>query len=372
MISKNQKKILIIFPDDCLSHSPTILNLTKLLSYKSSVKVIGMSTHSYSNSLLASNTFELVSTKNPIMSFLGKTRQMNLYNFCKVVLLFRRVYKLSKRTYFDEVIAVDSVGVWIAQKVFERKKVHFLSLEIRKDYYFNHIDLNNVSSIIIQTPERLEYLFGKLKHPPSIFYIQNSPIINNEHKQTRNFNGEFLYIGSVIPSHGIISIIEFLRLSKEKEFRLTLKGFFDKFFRAKIEKNYFDLIESNLLVLDDSYVKQEEILSFVRQFSIGFCFYDFNLIKRNDYNYISCPSGKLFNYFAAGLPVIGSNILGLHAVEIFQAGKLLEINDISPTKINDSVDQIIRNYKFFSNNSKSAGKIFDFRKQSQEFINFIT
>ena len=52
-----------------------------------------------------------------------------------------------------------------------------------------------------------------------------------------------------------------------------------------------------------------EYIKYVSNFRIGFCFYDWNLIK-NDFNYQTAPSGKLFVYLSAGLPVIVCNIPG--------------------------------------------------------------
>ena len=99
------------------------------------------------------------------------------------------------------------------------------------------------------------------------------------------------------------------------EYTLTLKGFKSEKFFDFVKEGYRELIENGKLLFDFEYTPQEKVIDSISNFSIGITGYDLELAQQ-DFNYLSSPAGKLFNYYAAGLPVLGINILGLKVYKI--------------------------------------------------------
>ncbi|HEX6160189.1 MAG TPA: hypothetical protein VF111_08495, partial [Thermoanaerobaculia bacterium] len=98
----------------------------------------------------------------------------------------------------------------------------------------------------------------------------------------------------------------------------------------------------------------------------GFCFYDFNILARDDFNYVSCPSGKLFNYLAAGVPVIGSDVLGLQPVREKGCGVLLP--DPTPHAIAEAIAMIEADRDGYRARCLAASVDFDFRAHLDRFF----
>jgi len=355
------KKILIVFPDDHVSYSPTILNLVRLLSSSSfCVNVICIDAGNYKNSSLNPKIFKLIRTKNILTIWARLLCKLNIgfpYKAIKFLLLLFETYKLGLENEYGEVIAVDSMGAWITQLFFDR--FNFLSLEVEKDFFYSRLNTEKLKSVIIQNQERFDYLFArKGARPFKVFFLPNSPPCSFSTFREQEFSGKLLYMGNIISSHGILPLINILRL--DRNYSLTLKGSFDPALRKVITRKFSDLIANKSLVLDDTYTYQEEILGFISKFDLGFCLYDFNLIDKNDFNYITCPSGKLFNYYAVGLPVIGTKIPGLKSIEEFNAGQLIPIDTFSDKVLLKAIKKISENYYFYSSNSFLAGQKFNF------------
>jgi glycosyltransferase involved in cell wall biosynthesis len=132
---------------------------------------------------------------------------------------------------------------------------------------------------------------------------------------------------------------------------------------------YRHLFENNIVTIDEQYTNQEEIVPYLSGFDIGFCLYDFNRISKNDFNYVTVPAGKLFNYYAAGIPVIGVDIPGMQSVKDFQAGILLD--SPSSSNIKDAIIKISEDYAFYSANCLKAAEHFDFQKAVQPYRIFL-
>jgi glycosyltransferase involved in cell wall biosynthesis len=93
------------------------------------------------------------------------------------------------------------------------------------------------------------------------------------------------------------------------------------------------------------------------------------LISKNDFNYLSSPSGKLFNYYAAGVPVIGTDVLGLSSVHEFNTGIL--IKELSVGYILAAIKRIINNYEELSRNCIRAARHFDFGEAAASYKEFL-
>ena len=167
------KQVLIVFPDEWVAYSPTVLNMVSALSSDFEVTVLAFENGLYDNSSLGAGryTFIRLPTQPSRALYL-----IGLYKPLKAFLLIRRIRKLG----IKQIIAVDSVGLWSALRCVPA--CDYLSLEVVRDFYFRHSDKSRIRSVIIQTPERYEYLFGSLDLP--CFYIQNAPPRPNPSKIT--------------------------------------------------------------------------------------------------------------------------------------------------------------------------------------------
>jgi glycosyltransferase involved in cell wall biosynthesis len=367
-----KKRLLIIFPDEWLSHSPTLLNLVTCLSNDFNIKLITFDDGFFKNDHLRDNRFKFINV-NPHLAHLFFRRIRIFYDLLKAIVLLIWLAKYRKKVKIDRIIAVDSVGLWTAQKIFNR--CHFLSMEIKKDVFFKLSQKDQIDSLVIQTKERSAFLF---KRPlPNTFLIPNSPVLDRDNLGNlpgRPFNGKIVFFGNINPNHGLYACLDtikqYQRKLKKEGVSLTIKGIITRpSIRNCILKRYRRLFDEKLVILDESYEQQDKIIGYLSNFSIGICFYDFNLISKNDFNYLSCPSGKLFNYFAAGTPVIGTDILGLKPVRDYRAGVLLK--DLAVESIQQAIEDIRKNFAKYRKNAFSAANAYDFRKAVIPYKNFL-
>jgi len=360
--------ILIIFPDEWLSHSPTILNLVRVLETSFNVNVLALDDGTFRNSDLRDDRFMFIRINKTLAQTLLR-RARPIYALVKALLLVLRLNQLIKNSSIDEVIAVDSVGLWAAQRVF--RKCHFLSLEVKRDLFFSMSDVSRIQSIVIQTRERLNALIERSM--TNVFFIQNSPSIdrvNISKNLKQRFSGKLVYLGNIIPNHGIYKILDAINGDTTDQLTLTLKGVtYKNSVKTTILSRYNRLIDQGKVVLDETYTDQANIVKYLTPFSIGFCFYDFNLISKNDFNYLSSPSGKLFNYYAAGVPVIGTDVPGLSSVHEFKTGIL--IKELTADCILTAIKRINNNYEEFSRNCIRAARHYDFAEAAASYKEFL-
>ncbi len=363
------KRVLIIFPDEWVSHSPTILNLVRSLKGTCSVKVITFDDGTFGNERLKDTSYAYIKVNHALARlFLRKNRQ--IYGLLKSMLLLKAVRCHMGSNEAIQVIGVDSIGLWVAQKVFG--SAHFLSLEIKNDFFFRRCKRHGIRSLVIQTEERAHFLFGNSL--PKMFFIQNSPFLPYNHDYTaaqKSFNGKLIFLGNILPEHGIFTCLDAVEEMAAGGITLTLRGvLYRNSVKHKIFGKYGHLIKEGAVTLEQTYVDQDGIIDFLTEFSIGFCLYDFSIISKNDFNYLSSPSGKLFNYYAAGVPVIGTDILGLRSVKDFEAGVLLP--EPSVQGIKHAVRKISTRFDFYRANCLKAAKYFNFADAVGPYRDFLT
>jgi glycosyltransferase involved in cell wall biosynthesis len=367
-----KKRLLIIFPDEWLSHSPTLLNLVTCLSGDFKIKLVTFDDGFFKNDHLRDNRFKFIKI-NTHLARLFLRRIRIFYGVLKASILLIWLNHYCKRDKVDLVIAVDSVGLWVAQQVFAR--CHFLSMEIKKDVFFRLSRKDRIDSLAIQTAERSAFLFKRSF--TNTFLIPNSPVIDQNtpvNFSDRPFNGKIIFFGNINPNHGLYTCLEtiaqYQEKFKNKGVSLTIKGIITKpSIRNRVLIRYHRLFDEKLVFLDETYEQQNNVIEYLSDFSIGICFYDFNLISKEDFNYLSCPSGKLFNYFAAGIPVIGTDILGLKPVKNYCAGILIE--DMTVEIIQQAIEDVSKNYAKYRKNAFLAAEAFDFRKAAIPYKNFL-
>ena len=373
----NLKDILIIFTDFNLPYSPTTLNLYDTLSSKFNVSILTFEPYVKSSSVKIFdrnvNYIKIPNKKNGkplykrLFNEIKKSLKTNLHSSEKLITPSARALINTIKDFEGEIIAVDYFALWCVQ--FLKKTAHFLSLEIHKtDPYREACNTSSIKSVLIQSKERFEFLFTDQKIP--VFFVQNAPIFNEIkiHPEQRKCN-DLIFCGSALPIFGIFSCIEFIK--NYPEYNLTIKGYIDPFVKKVILTLFNDLINDSKLILDEEYMSSENLQNYISNFFAGFVFYDiYRFESIHSFNYLTAPSGKLFQYYNSGVPVIGNRLLGLSSIEEFNAGVL--INDLGSKSIAEALERIKRNYNRFVNGTKAAASHYDFKRNIQDFIHFIT
>jgi len=255
----------------------------------------------------------------------------------------------------DVIIAVDSFSLWCAQQAGCR--AHLLSFEIREpDPYFAECDLSLIDSVIIQSQERYDYLFnGRIRPPVSI--MPNAPpfLAFTPEYDKRNKNN-LIYCGTAAAEFGVFNAIEFI--GDYPEYTLTLKGAIPDATREGIDKFYSSLLAENRLIICNEYSDADSLTRFISTFWAGLAFYDFYRFPfYRSFNYNTAPSGKLYQYFNAGVPVVANRLSGFRIVEEAKAGQLVPY--LSSVQIERALKAIEADYSEMAVNAKRLSKRFD-------------
>jgi len=371
-----KKKITILFSGAHLAYSPTVIGLYDLLSKHFDVGIIAESPEAFDFERLTNRNViyrEKLTDKNRLRFYrrlydlrsifdkeIAALKQMNFDT--DVIYDFTRVRKMLAAESPDFIIAVDFRNLLYAQVL--KRQVEFLSLEIvPNDEFYNRCDFKNINSVIVQTKERYEYLFKDEKF--KTFFIQNAPVFTKAENQVRRSG--LVYCGTAWNPFGFYHCLEFLKAFPE--YTLNVKGATTSEDKARVEREYQDLILSGRLIFDSDYLDDAAVVDYLRQFKIGFCFYNFELEWINTFNYHSAPSGKMFKYMAAGVPVIGQNISGLKPVEEFDCGVL--IKDLKPESIKKAVEKIEENFDYYSQNCLQAAAHYSFDKTIKPYVDYL-
>ena len=312
-----EKNILIVFPDEWLQYSPSVLNLYQCCQENYYTKLVYIDNGRFKNEGLVEH-YSNIKIGKAAAYFWRKTFG---YKFYKILRLFFTLLfiKLFNRRY-DTVIAIDSSGYLITRLFF--KQTIYFSLETEKDVFYSLSQKLGIDTLLIQSKERKDYLIGDDENI-NVFYLQNSPILTKDIiRYTGSKSKRILYMGNIEFGYGLEYFIDCVK-DLDNEYTLTLKGIKnDKYFNW-LQERYQDIILSGKLNFDFNYVEQSKIIEYVSHYYIGITGYDLDLAKKS-FNYFSSPAGKLFNYYAAGVPVIGIDIIGLKSVKDFKAGVLIE------------------------------------------------
>ena len=187
-------------------------------------------------------------------------------------------------------------------------------------------------------------------------------------KPKQNRNG-LVYGGSAYDELGFYHCLSFLNeYPKEK---LTIQGAILKPDKDKVATEYQHLLDENRLVINQTYLENDKVVPFLSDYEIGFCFYNFKhpTIISNYFNFATAPSGKMFKYLAAGVPVVASDIIGFKFVKEFECGVLIE--DLSPSTIRAAIETIRGNYDFYVANAIKAAKHYSFDTAISPYLKLI-
>lgn len=364
----NKKSICIIFPFQHLAYSPTILNLIDLLGEYFEVDIFS----------IEPTNFVKYEEKNVQYISLKKRKLEKLYfklfkkwdifgkkyETYDSYIVANRLRKLIIKKKYDQYIAVDFEALFILQSM-KINKINFISLEISPTAFDSKVNKQNIQSVLIQRQDRYDYLFKDIQH--KVFFVQNAPtfqpieIPNDRNKST------LLFCGTASKGFGAPIVLNFIE--KYKDYKVHFKGTVYDEIKTHIYTQNIESFYEDRIIMDNVYTDEKNMIDFIKKFRIGFCFYDMRYPEFNNFNYQTAPSGKLFKYFAAGVPVIGSDILGLSYVKEYEAGVLLE----KPTaeNIKKAIEKIENNYDFYVNNALKIAKELSFKENITHYIDFL-
>lgn len=358
-------EILILFPDDWAAYSPTLQRLVDQLRESSSVRVHAMDTGRFDNTALDPEIYRFVK----IPARLGWiSRKTGTYRLMRTLALVRAARHDSAQS--THIIAIDADGTFAAFLL--RRKFHYLSLEVGRHFFLQYLAHKYALSITSQSRQRLNFQFNpRTIDGKPIFFIQNAPVIGRQVPRSlaisRTSHPRFVYLGNAIPLHGLYRMLELVNAWPEAT--LTLQGIIPATELRIIHAEYGHLLTQGRLIISNSYVPEGKIEHFLADFDIGLCLYELGMWNRRNFNYLSVPAGKMFNYFAAGLPVIASNLIGLSPVTEYQAGVQVTHNDVE--SLREAAQLILARYNQYSVACLKAAADYDFRSSAAALINFL-
>ncbi|MEO6452495.1 MAG: hypothetical protein ABIN97_00375 [Ginsengibacter sp.] len=373
---KHKEKILILFDGWHLAYSPTVTQLYDVLSNDNDVTIVAETSRKFVDQKLTGRKviyYECIKKKPTFIYKIyyalialknreAKLLRDNKIKFQEYYYRFRTLKKLLQANQYKKIIAVDIKNLFYCSLL--KQRVDFISLEIGiAENLLPAIDTSLIDCVIIQSKERLDYLF---KHPSfKIFFIQNAPVFKEipYHFEKKGL----LYGGTAWNPFGFYHCLDYLRIYKNET--LTVNGAVPAPDLKKINKLYNDLLSEKRLIISKEYIENDDLVKCFSQFEIGFCFYNFEVKWINHFNYKSAPSGKLFKYLAAGVPVVCSDITGFKFVAEFKCGIL--IPDLNPEKINEAIKQIRNNYAEYITNAIAVAKHFSFDRSVKPYLDFI-
>jgi glycosyltransferase involved in cell wall biosynthesis len=377
-------QVCIFFPSPHLAYSPTTIHLYLELKKHFDVKIIAPYPSKFNNRELPN--FNVSYFSDQPSGIVTKIKALCLFLFyrliqCKIdgkfvysysvlknILRYNHIFKKESSINKEQlIIAVDMLFLKVATRYYN--KVHFVSLEIEDEFLpvLKTIPDEKIESVIIQSDERFQYIFGNRRI--KCFLIQNSPpFIPSKFRKINRFD-KLIFNGTGTRIFGIIDFIEFLSHYKGL-YKGIVKGNIVDDVRVEIKEKYESLIDAGVLTIDEAYTEHSEIVDYISSFEIGICFYNIDSIPINKFNYYSAPSGKMFNYLAAGVPVIGSDLPGLRIIAEYKCGVL--IKDTSPMQIRNAVEEIRNNYQVYRNNCAIAAAKFSFDTMVKPFISYLT
>ena len=350
-------RAVIVFTDEWLPYSPTVLNLRACLEeHGCRARVVTLRSALFKNFEHLEGDVAAFSFPRLLQRLLTR---LHLYRAVKLVLFVLRYGGEIRRA--DLCFGVDALGFLIGRVL--GKQPYYVSLEVERDVWFRMAEKLGIRHVLIQTDERFEYLFGGSPRRPQKSILPNSPILERASMPARG-NDDLICFGWISAEHGVELCIDALDALPEK--RLTLKGPIDPKYLKHLQDRYEPLLRSGRLIVDQSYLEPDDVIPYLGGFAIGFCFYDFTRLSSDDFNYVSCPSGKLFHYMAAGIPVIGADIVGLQVVRQRNCGVLLR--EVSAASIAEAVTAIEADREGYRRRAMEAAADFDFRRHFDRFF----
>jgi glycosyltransferase involved in cell wall biosynthesis len=353
-------RITVLFPDDWAPFSPTLTRLVEALRRHGDVAVFCFDSGRFDHSSLDPTVYRPLRVPARLAWVLRKS---GLWRALRPLLLAVAARRHVRGA--SAVVAVDGGGAVAATLL--GRRFDFLSLEIARFSPARWLVPARARSIAIQSRDRLAFQFdpGRTAGLP-VHFIQNSPSFREAPalRPRPQTGARLVYIGNVLPVHGLEAMLGLVAAWPEAD--LTLQGPATDAVRARVAKAAAET--GGRVRLADGYIPDAQLPAFLSGFDIGLCLYDVALLG-GDFNYLSAPSGKMFNYFAAGLPVLASAIPGLAPVERFAAG--LQVRADAPDDLRRAAQTLLSRRDDFRAGALRAAEAFDFDRASAAWIEWL-
>ncbi|MFN9623930.1 MAG: hypothetical protein ACK587_14040 [Cyanobacteriota bacterium] len=359
--SKSSRKALLVFPDAHLRYSPSAINAaTVLVEHGFDVTIICVSNHYASPGLGPQIHVKAISL--PEFSHRLPAR-LKLFHAVGFFLLAIKACSFGFKNKPNIVIGFDARG-YLASRLASRKAAYF-SLETIHDFYHSFSRFLGVQTLIIQSQLRKTFLFNR-QSSMNVWYVPNSPLSDHQSLPSRPSikDGpiELVYCGGLIASNFSIECIDLL--NQDPRYQLTIKGPANPDYLGFISEKYRPFLHSGRLRIDTSYESQADLVQYLASFHVGICIYP--TIVFDDFNYLTSPSGKMYSYFAAQLPCVGSLVPGLSEIEHYRAGIL--VDQLSPQSLHSAIKRIASDYLLFKRGCAEAAEKLDFRRAFSSFL----
>ena len=187
----------------------------------------------------------------------------------------------------------------------------------------------------------------------------------NNLRKILNVNPEhqlLLYSGSITFGRGLEKVIESLQLLPSCHFVMLGYGSADYINQLKILSQQMG-VESQISLFGP--VPFDEVTRYASSADLGIApIYNVCL------SYFFCSPNKLFEYIAAGLPVVGSNFPELkRIIEGYQIGKTF--NPEGPKDIANAINYVLsdpKRYKTMKKNAQKAAMVFNWENESKKLL----
>jgi len=371
----DKKNILIIFEGSHIAFSPSIAQMHKVLSSEFNISVLAQDPAEFSQNTKLPfylETYPLNSVKGRyfykgifalLLMINSEARLFNRYfkrQYLEYFFRFLRIKKLLATNKYQAIICVDLKNLFLINTLL-KKRSYFLSLELcYAEHVLPAIDTALVEAVIIQSQVRFDYLFKDKKI--NTFIIPNAPVFDAA--VVKASRSGLVYTGTAWKPFGFDYCLRYLLQAPQEKLTVlgTLKGDL-----LKRNEDYQSLLKRQLFIHNE-YIKDEEVVDFLSVFEIGFCFYNFDVKWINNFNYQSAPSGKIFKYIAAGVPVICNSIVGFNFVDEFKCG--VRIDQFDADTIAAAVKRIRNNYDEYVQGALNAAAHFSFDKAVAPFLTY--
>ena len=369
-----KKKVLILFEGNHIAYSPTLAQLHDELIKDNEVVILCDDPGKFSKKAAIPYQLEVYKYRTGRVRYFykifyqllllisKKARQVETVvkgDYQEYFFKFLKIKKFVRSKEFQIIICVDIKNLFFVNAILEQR-CYFLSLEICFfEKLLPFVDTKLIEGVITQSQTRFEYMFKD--KDLKVFYIQNAPIFKEG--LTKEKRSGLIYAGTAWKPFGFEYCLDYLVENSAE--RLTLVGIIKD---DSIEKKaaYQDLLLQERLIVNGEYIPDADVVEFISNYEIGFCFYDFNIEWINNFNYQSAPAGKVFKYLAAGVPVICNKIIGFEFVTEFGCG--ICIDSFGPDTIQSAVEEIRLRYKDFVQAAINAAKHYSFDKAVIPFL----
>lgn len=386
------KRILVLFADEWAAYSPTLQNLVTTLGRDARFEVSALCVDSgaFRYESLPEPPYErlAVPSRDAAERAAGKRWSMDrairdwinarvwphqaldAYTVAKG----RRLLKALIGRDPDHVVAIDPLAMLLAGVLF--RDVSFLSLEVRQTMLLDWLSPSRFAAVVIQNEERRRLLFPRglrtEEGEPPVFHVQNSHIFSD--RVPRHPSRSLVYFGNIADTHGLRIYPDLL--DHLPGWTLTMKGILSPAAREAIASRWGRHLASGRLRIDEEHIPQDRVVEWLRGFGVGLCVYDIELLERTVTrsarhlveHFRNCPSGKLFNYYAAGVPVVANDLPGLRSVADHGAGILAPADAASMA---EAARRIEADYARYVDGAYAAAEAYDFARMAASYLDWL-